>query len=244
VNYKALSRTSSPRKRVRSFGPPAEHPTQPPLDQVGRVLARELHDSVGQTLATMLIELENFRTEQYGRVGVLRQVDLLEKSTRKALSDLRRLLVELRANQIGEEDLVKLVRHGMLERQVRGRAPEFGLTVTADWPRRIQASAALELHRMVAEAIENGIRHGRAKRIEVSLGVSPERHLAVLSVKDDGRGLIESNDPHPGLGIVGMRERAVLLGGEVNLEPNPDGRGTTVRFAVPLAALTDLRPDA
>ena len=244
VNYKALTRTTSPRTRVRSFGLPAARPRR--LDRIGKVLARELHDSVGQTLATMLMELDNFRAEQYGRAGVLRQVELLEKSTRQALSELRTLLVELRADQVGEEDLVKLVRRDIVERQGRGRAPEFGLTVTSDWPQRIPASTALELHRMVGEAIENGIRHGRAKRIEVSFGVSLDRHLAVLTVKDDGRGLLEPEDfdPHPRLGILGMRERAILLGGGLELEPGPDGRGTTVRFAVPLAALTYCRPEA
>ena len=244
VNYKALSRTSSPRNRLRSFGPPAARSRR--LDRVGKVLARELHDSVGQTLTAMLMELENFRAEQYGRAGVLKQVEVLERSTRQALSELRRLLVELRADQVGEEDLVKLVRNGIVERQLRGRSPEFGLTVTSDWPQRIQANAALELNRMVGEAIENGIRHGRAKRIEVSLGVSLDRHLAVLTVNDDGRGLVEPEDfdPHPRLGILGMRERAILLGGGVELELGPDGRGTTVRFKVPLAALTYCRPDA
>jgi signal transduction histidine kinase len=48
------------------------------------LLARELHDTVAQTLSAMLLELENFRLEQHGRAGVLRQVDLLEQSTRKA----------------------------------------------------------------------------------------------------------------------------------------------------------------
>jgi two-component system sensor histidine kinase UhpB len=244
VNYKALRRTSSPRTRVRSFGPPAARPRR--LDRIGKVLARELHDSVGQTLATMLMELDNFRAEQYGRAGVLRQVELLEKSTRQALSELRTLLVELRADQVGEEDLVKLIRRDIVERQGRGRAPEFGLTVTSDWPQRIPATTALELHRMLGEAIENGIRHGRATRIEVSFGVSLDRHLAVLTVKDDGRGLVEPEefDPHPRLGILGMRERAVLLGGGVEHEPGPDGRGTTVRFSLPLSALTYCRPDA
>jgi nitrate/nitrite-specific signal transduction histidine kinase len=244
VNYKALTRTSTPRKRLRSFGPPAGRPRR--LDRIGKVLARELHDSVGQTLATMLMELDNFRAEQYGRASVLRQVELLEQSTRQALSELRTLLVELRADQVGEQDLVKLVSHDIVERQGRGRAPEFGLTVTSDWPQRIQATTAMELHRMVGEAIENGIRHGRAKRIEVSFGVSPDRHLAVLTVKDDGRGLVEPEDfdPHPRLGILGMRERAVLLGGGLELEPGPDGCGTTVRFTVPLAAITYRGPEA
>lgn len=205
---------------------------------MGSLLARELHDSVAQTLSTMLIELDLFRASQYGRTGVLQQVDQFEESTRAALSDLRRLLVELRAQQPREEDLVKLVRLGMLERQ--GREPEidFGLQVAADWPELIPAAAALELYRIAAEAMDNGIRHGGAKKIEVALGLDLGGNLAAMTIRDDGRGLPRQlqSGQQVGLGILGMQERAALLGGEVVLESRVDDRGTTVRVTVPLAA--------
>jgi two-component system sensor histidine kinase UhpB len=239
VDYKALSRTTSTRKRVRNARTPATHPAPPAAEPLGRLLARELHDSVAQTLSAMLLELENFRLEQYGRAGVLRQVDLLEQSTRKALEDLRALLVELRSQQSSEEDLVRLLKHGMLERQGRGRQVEFGLNVAPDWPERMPAVAAMELYHIVAEAIDNGIRHAAPRRIEVSLGLGLGGQLAVLTINDDGRGLPKHEDlsARKGLGILGMRERAALLGGEVRLEDGPDGRGTSVQVTVPIAAV-------
>jgi signal transduction histidine kinase len=210
------------------------------------LLARELHDGVAQTLSTMLLDLETFRTEQHGRAGVLRQVDQLEQSTRQALSDLHDLLVELRAQRLGEEDLVKLVKHGMLQRKGRVREIEYELTVAADWPEQIPANVARELNRIVQEAIENGVRHSRARKIVVALNVSAGEGSAVLTITDDGRGLPTREDfsLRPGLGIVGMRERALLLGGEVGLESGLDGRGTTVRVTVPLGALFATRSDA
>jgi two-component system, NarL family, sensor histidine kinase UhpB len=210
------------------------------------VLARELHDSVAQTLSTMLLDLQAFRDEQHGRAGVLQQVDQLEESTRHALADLRELLVELRAQRLGEEDLVKLVKHGMLERQGHGRQVEYELAVAPDWPERIPVHAAKELNRIVQEAIENGVRHSRAGKIVVALNVSPSERAAVLTITDDGRGLSVEGlfSVRPGLGIIGMRERAVLLGGEVGLETGVNGRGTTVRVVVPLASLFGPAPDA
>jgi two-component system sensor histidine kinase UhpB len=194
----------------------------------------------------MLLDLQAFRDEQHGRAGVLQQVDQLEESTRHALADLRELLVELRAQRLGEEDLVKLVKHGMLERQGHGRQVEYELAVAPDWPERIPVHAAKELNRIVQEAIENGVRHSRAGKIVVALNVSPSERAAVLTITDDGRGLSVEGlfSVRPGLGIIGMRERAVLLGGEVGLETGVNGRGTTVRVVVPLASLFGPAPDA
>lgn len=241
VNYKALAHTTAPRNRVRKARPATGHDARPGQSpgETRRLLARELHDSVAQTLSSMLLDLDSFRAEQHGRAGVLRQLDQLEQSTRQALTDLRGLLVELRADRLGEEDLVRLVKHGMLERQGRRRLIEYELTVAAEWPEQISAHAASELNRIVQEAIENGIRHSGARKIVVTLNIGAAEGSAVLTIGDDGRGLPSQDDlsVRAGLGILGMRERASLLGGEVQLEDGPGARGTTVRVTIPLGAL-------
>ena len=239
-----MSRTTSSRKRARSAGTAEPREIPLPVEPLGRLLARELHDSVAQTLSAMLLELENFRVEQHGRMGVLRQVDVLEQSTRKALQDLRALLVELRAEQSSEEDLVRLLRHGMLDRQGRVRGIEFGLQVAPDWPDRLPADTAMELYRIVAEAIDNAIHHSAGTKVEVTLGLGLGGQLAVLTVNDDGRGLPKRRSPRSrkGLGIIGMRERAALLSGEVRLEAGADGRGTSVQVTVPIAAVVRTKP--
>ena len=203
------------------------------------LLARELHDSVAQTLSTMLLDLDMFRAEQHGRAGVLMQFDQLEQSTRQALSDLREMLVELRGRPLGDEDLVKLVKHGILERRGNRRHIDYELTVAPNWPERIPVNAATELNRIVQEAIENGVRHSGARKIMVALALSPGDLSAVVTISDDGRGLPtqEVFSLRPGLGILGMRERASLLGGEVGIESGPGGRGTTVRVTVPWRTL-------
>jgi two-component system sensor histidine kinase UhpB len=206
-------------------------------EEVKALLARELHDSVAQTLSTMLLDLDAFRAEQHGRAGVLLQVDQLEQSTRKALSDLREMLVELRARPSGDEDLVKLVRHGMLERREGRRRIEYELTVAPGWPALIPLHAASELNRIVQEAIENAVRHSGARKIMVDMALGPGDVSAVITITDDGRGLPiqEVFSLRPGLGILGMRERASLLGGEIGIGGGPAGRGTTVCVTVPCA---------
>jgi len=114
---------------------------------------------------------------------------------------------------------------------------ECELRIAPDWPAYIPGRVAIELHRMVEEAIENGVRHGGAGRIEIGLTVNSLEGVAVLTVSDDGRGMPSADEFGPGLGLVGMRERAALLGGAVELAAAPSGRGTTVQVTVPLATL-------
>jgi signal transduction histidine kinase len=211
-------------------------PDELALDEIRRELARELHDSVAQTLSTMLLELDTFRAEQYGRAGVLRAVDQIERSTRKALRELRELLVELRTQRLAEVDLTRLLRSKLRQREEGKGSLRFELKVARNWPRRMPGRVAAELYRLIDEAVENGVRHSGATRIAVALRLGDRGQRALVTVSDDGRGLPSHKGLRlgPGLGIVGMRERADLLGGEVELESGPDGIGTTVRVTVPL----------
>jgi signal transduction histidine kinase len=209
-------------------------------EEVRREFARLLHDGAAQTLSSMLLELHELRLEQVGQAVVLKRVDGLERSTRKALSELRDLLRQLRANRNreGDRDLVKLVKRGIRARVGARRAVRFELVVSPAWPERIPGRTAAELHRIVEEAIENSIRHGGARQIGVSFTISARARHALVAVTDDGTGLpTRGGYPPGGLGILGMRERALLLGGKVQLSRGPEGRGAAVRVSVPIEAL-------
>ena len=233
----------SPRRRVQSSPTIAKHVPEVTSEELGKFLARELHDTVAQTLATMLLELESFRIEQHGRLGALRQIDLLEQSTRKALADLRALLVELRLQRQHEEDLISLIRRGMLERKGRGTSVEFELQVAREWPERMSAKTAMELHLIVSEAIDNAVHHGGARKVQVALCLEPGSDMAVITITDDGTGMdARHSGDRPGFGIVGMQERAGLLGGQVSLAAAPGGRGTRVQVTVPAPAVGAPKP--
>jgi signal transduction histidine kinase len=217
-------------------GPPTRRKAE--AEEVRREFARLLHDGVAQTLSAMLLELDELRVEQQGQAVVLKRVDGLERSTRKALSELRDLLRQLRASREGDRDLLKLVKRGIRARMGTRPVVKFELVVSPGWPERIPGRTAAELHRIVEEAIENGIRHGGARQIGVAFTVSARARYAHVAVTDDGPGLPSRGGFKPGgLGILGMRERAQLLGGKVQLARGPGGRGATVRVSVPVEAL-------
>jgi two-component system, NarL family, sensor histidine kinase UhpB len=200
-------------------------------DEIRRMLARELHDRVAQTLTTMLIELENFKVEQSGRQSVLRQLGELQESTRDVLDNLRHVLYDLRGETGIEEGFADAVRLLLARFQERTHVNVL-LSVTPSWPASLRSQAALNIYRIIEEALSNVRMHSGARLVEVVLGPATGNHFAV-SVIDDGRGADgASSDRKPGLGTLGMQERAVILGGRLEVE-SVAGGGTTVRAIIP-----------
>ncbi|HEV2477889.1 MAG TPA: histidine kinase [Candidatus Dormibacteraeota bacterium] len=235
-----MTTTRPPTRRGRGHGPDREAGGDLSAEELGTFLARELHDGVAQTLAVMLLELETFRRDQHGRDGALKQIDALERQTRGALADLRALLIELRARQRREQDLVLLLRGAMVERQERNQSIQFRLHVMPEWPERIDSGAATHLLRIAVEAIDNAVHHGTPESIEVSLAVEAES--AVMTIRDDGSGIKDGQETalRPGFGIIGMSERAQLIGGTVEVLAGAQGRGTRVQVIVPLAKFREV----
>ena len=200
-------------------------------DEIRKMLARELHDRVAQTLTTMLIELENFKVEQSGRQSVLRQLGELQDSTRDVLDNLRHVLYDLRGETGIEEGFADAVRLLLARFQERTHVNVL-LSVSPGWPSQLRSPAALNIYRIIEEALSNVRMHSGARLVQVVLGPAVESQYAV-SVIDDGRGADgASADRKPGLGTLGMQERAVILGGRLEVE-SVAGGGTTVRAIIP-----------
>ena len=198
---------------------------------IRRELARELHDRVAQTLTTMLIELENYKTEQTGRQSALRQLDNLQDSTRDVLKNLRTVLYELRGEDDVSDSLIESVRSLLARFEERTQVSTL-LSVAPSWPRRVRSSAGLNVYRIIEEALTNVRLHSGARLVQVALGPTRGGKIEV-QVTDDGRGgASESATAQPGLGVMGMRERAILLGGRLEVE-SEDGHGTTIRAILP-----------
>lgn len=195
-----------------------------------QLLARELHDRVAQTLTSMLIDLENFKVEQAGRESVLRQMGTLQDSTREVLNNLRELLYELRGGPGVEEGFVEALRV-LVGRYQDKTHIDTKLAVLPGWPTRLASPAALNLYRIIEEALVNVRQHSGAKAVQIILQPHSESEFSVC-VSDDGRGL-ELEEPGPlGMGMVGMKERALFLGAQLRVE-TVVGSGTTVRVIVP-----------
>ncbi len=105
-------------------------------DDIRRALARELHDRVAQTLITMLLNLENFKTHQVGKPRLLREITELQESTRDALSNLRHVLYDLRGPTGIEEALTNVRLHSAASLVEVETALGCGTTVRGILPRK------------------------------------------------------------------------------------------------------------
>lgn len=191
-----------------------------------RRLAQELHDEIGQSLTALLLGLRRCIDVSSGEA----RSTLLEMqaTTRASLDELRRIVRQLRPEALDELGLVSALnalgtafsRHtGLrLERRFSNHLPPL----TAD--------AELALYRVAQESLTNVARHSAAARVRMSL--DGDRDRVVLRVVDDGIGLDGPVDAHGG--IRGMRERAMLVGGDLSVTSFRGG-GTEIRLSVPAA---------
>jgi signal transduction histidine kinase len=196
---------------------------------VRRWLARELHDGVVQTLTAMLVELELLKGEHRG-TAVAPRLDSIQGRTREVLGGLRHLVCEVRGEPGDVEDF-----EGRVAALLGGFESATGircrLTTSPSWPTRLAAPVAFHLHRIVEEALRNVRYHSGALQVTLELGTAG-RHL-VLTVADDGQGIDWLPGPAraTGMGMLGMQERAVILGGHLTVSSPPQG-GTTVTVVV------------
>src|ERR1700694_6322324 len=159
------------RGQVGSRGAPIQIAGEPEYERamaervIKQHVARELHDRVAQTLTGMLIELETFKVQQFGRESVLREATELQDSTRQVLQSIREMLYDLRGEPASEESFVSVLQ-GLLSRFEERTRIAVELMVSPSWAKKVRSAAALNLYRIVEEALTNillnsGVRSGR-----------------------------------------------------------------------------------
>jgi two-component system sensor histidine kinase UhpB len=188
-------------------------------------VARDLHDEVNQSLTGLLLRLEAAREAAPPEL----EAELTETKAlaNQAMTELLSLARQLRPTALDDLGLVAAVG-GLVRRLGRGEV-DASLRVEGDFS-DLDGDAQLVVYRVTQEALSNAARHSGAKRVEVALRRAEGGGVA-LEVRDDGRGFAFAESER-GLGIGGMRERALLVGAELVIESRP-GHGTTVRLSVP-----------
>jgi len=188
-------------------------------------VARDLHDEVNQSLTGLLLRLEAAREAAPPELeGELAETKALAN---QAMTELLSLARQLRPTALDDLGLAAATA-GQVEQLARGDI-DAEFTPDGDFS-DLSDDVQLVVYRVAQEALSNAARHGEAKRVEVGLRRIEDAGVE-LTVADDGRGFA-FDESERGLGIGGMRERALLVGGELTIESGP-GRGTTVRLTVP-----------
>jgi signal transduction histidine kinase len=198
-------------------------------DDLAAYIARELHDQVAQPLIALVLDIHELRTQSALDETVAAQILHVEDSARRVLRQTREMLIDLRGPRDLRMNFVQVLR-SELARRDSDVLPN--IHATSRWPKRINRWAAINLLRIAQESIANAVRHGRARKIDVFLDTNAE-HEAVMVVIDDG---VRVPDAQSGFGMIGMSERAVILGGTFSSAMRETG-GTRVEVRVPAQRL-------
>jgi signal transduction histidine kinase len=202
-------------------------------------IARELHDVVAHSLSVIGVQAGAARLVLDADPDPTRAreaVAAIEATANQAMTEMRRALGILRDTERSGAALAPLPGLGQLPSlldQMRAAGLAAELTVQGT-PRPLATSIDLSAYRIVQEALTNALKHARATRAEVV--VCYGAHDIQVEVTDDGRGPPPAAGPSQGAGMIGMRERVALFGGELSVGPRPQ-RGYAVRVRLPTSAV-------
>ena len=195
-----------------------------------RRLRRDLHDDLGPQLSSQALTIDAVRVlmRRDPDTAEALLVDL-KAQAQDAVTDVRRLVHDLRPPALDELGLVSALRESA------ARYGQNGLNVSVEAPSKmppLPAAVEVAAYRIALEAITNVVRHARARNCTASLAIDGGERALCLEVRDDGRGI--GTDRGSGVGLTSMRERAEELSGSLTVEALPEG-GTVASARLPLA---------
>jgi light-regulated signal transduction histidine kinase (bacteriophytochrome) len=197
-------------------------------------IARELHDSVGQFLTVMRLDLDGISRDAQTTDAIRERVEKLKILTTSAGHEVNQLAWEIRPTALDDLGLQTAFEQYLEEWSERSPLT-FDLHLTLSG-RRLPDAVETALYRSLQEAIRNVIKHADASRVGIILEATLTE--VRLIVEDDGKGFVWEDTqmpqgPSARLGLLGTRERLALVGGTLEVETSP-GNGTTLLIHVPL----------
>ena len=202
-------------------------------------IARELHDGIGQTLTALGLGLRGLIDRmELDTPRAVKQARQLQEVATDGLDELRQMVWGLHPPQLDDLGLVSAIRS--LGREV-GDVSGLSVNVINEMHgQKVSSESRVVLFRIVQEALTNVVRHAHASEVQIQLDCIGDQ--IQVEIRDNGQGfdpdLINLNVRHPNLGLLGMVERAALIGGTCQVRSKP-GSGTSVLIKAPLHQMED-----
>lgn len=203
-----------------------------------KMISRELHDEIAQTLTGINIQLATLKLEAAVNVkGLQKKITRTQRMVEKSVDIVHRFARELRPTVLDDLGLIPALHSYM-----KGFTRRTGIhihfrTFPSGRIEQLNNAERTVFYRVAQEALTNVARHAQASRVEVSFEKLPK--AICLKIKDDGKSFQAQRVMHSKrnarLGLIGMRERLEMVGGSFSVESAP-GKGTTVRAQIPLAS--------
>lgn len=207
----------------------AEH-LQRIREEERKSIAREIHDELGQQLTVMKMDVawlaDNIKDQ---KEAVLNKITDFKNMIDQTVSTVRRMAYELRPSMLDDMGLVAAIEWQLIEFEKRSGVQTKYTGTKSRFP--LSDTAKTALFRIVQESLTNVGRYAKAKNVSVSLMEIDQQ--VVLKILDDGIGFeLEKLAFKKTLGIVGMKERCIMLGGEFKID-STEGSGTKIKVTIP-----------
>jgi signal transduction histidine kinase len=198
-----------------------------------KMISRELHDQIAQTLTGINIRLASLKTEStLNTKGLQKKISSTQRLVEKSVDIVHRFARELRPTVLDDLGLIPAL-HAFMKSFNKRTGVHTSLTAFAT-VERLDTVKRTVLFRVAQEALTNVARHAQAGRVEVSIQKLPD--CICMKIKDDGKSFNVERTLHANggkrLGLLGMRERLEMVGGKFVVESLP-GKGTTIQAQIP-----------
>jgi signal transduction histidine kinase len=235
LQIKALSQAQeAEQKRFQQMRGELLHRTVKAQEAERQRIARELHDETGQTLTAIGMGLRALKQNiEKNPLRAAEQVEKLEALTNGGVEELQRLVAGLHPATLDDLGLLPALR--WLATNLKSHT-SLNIEVTnKGYTNNLAMEKRITLYRIAQEALANVIRHADANHATIELRQNSDR--IEMTIRDDGRGFdpedaFEPNNPTPSWGLLGMQERAALIGAVMEIISAP-GEGTIIKISVP-----------
>jgi signal transduction histidine kinase len=207
------------------------------IEEERKRIARDLHDECGQTLTVLHLGLEGLKQSLTGELPEWEaKLDEYIRLTERVGDKIRNISFDLRPDTLDDLGLIPTLEWYI--KDIAQRMPETRINFqTMGFKKRLDAETEIVLYRIIQEALTNIVKHAQARHVDVRLTLSHPQ--VILMMKDDGVGFDEKEGMRPvgvkkpGIGLMGMRERAASVGGTMNIR-SEKGKGTLIRVELPI----------
>ncbi len=205
------------------------------LEEERKKISRELHDEIAQTLTGINVHLATLSRESaVNTKGLKKTISPTQRLVEKSVNIVHRFARELRPTLLDDLGLIPAL-HSFMNEFTKRTGIHIGFTASAGLE-RLDSARRTVLYRVAQSALTNVAQHAQASRVKVS--IRKLRDAIRMEIRDDGKSFeverVLFAKRHTRLGLLGMRERAEMVGGSFGVESAP-GKGTTIRAQIPLS---------
>jgi signal transduction histidine kinase len=210
------------------------------LEADRRTISKELHDSIGASLAAIKFSLEEKEMKRSQNNGRLDETLTQEITYLMAtIKETKRISANLRPTTLDDLGLMATIQWYL--RQFRRMYGNINVHYSTEIDERdVPEAMKIIIYRIVQEGLSNAEKHSEAKKVKLQLKLTQDKHAITLILEDNGQGfnveeILSSKDPLSGYGLTAMRERCEIFGGSFHIESRL-GKGTKINAVLPISS--------